>query len=48
MKHVKDISLVFISCMLLSCSHLREVSIYEYSKSVSAFDKFAFKELFVS
>ena len=34
--------------MLFSCSHLREVSIYEYSKSVSEFDKFPFKKLFVS
>ena len=37
----------FIFCTM-SCGSMREVSIYEPSKSISAFEKFPYKTLFTS
>ncbi len=46
MKLTTQIALGFFIFLNLSCGHMREVSIYEPSKSISAFEHFPYKVLF--
>ena len=48
MKLKLQIVLGFLIFCILSCDSMREVSIYEPSKSISAFEKFPYKTLFTS
>ena len=48
MKLKLQIVLGFLTFCILSCDSMREVSIYEPSKSISAFEKFPYKILFTS
>ena len=48
MKVKTHIALGFLIFFTLSCGSMREVSIYEPSKSISAFEKFPYKTLFTS
>ena len=48
MKLTTQIASVILVSFTLSCDSMREVSIYEPSKSISAFDKFPYKTLFTS
>ena len=41
-----QIALAILVCCTLSCDSMREVSIYEPSKSISAFEQFPHKTLF--
>ena len=48
MKLTSQISSLILVCCILSCNYMREVSIYEPSKSISAFEKFPYKTLFTN
>ena len=48
MKLTTQIASVILVCFTLSCDSMREVSIYEPSKSISAFEKFPYKTLFTN
>ena len=48
MKFKLQIVLGFLIFCILSCDSMREVSIYEPSKSISAFEKFPYKILFTA
>ena len=48
MKVKKHIAIGFLIIFTLSCGTMRVVSIYEPSKSISAFEKFPYKTLFTS
>ena len=48
MKLTKQIASLILVCCILSCDYMREVSIYEPSKSISAFEKFPYKTLFTN
>ena len=48
MKSTIQIALAILICCTLSCDSMREVSIYEPSKSISAFEQFPHKILFTS
>ena len=48
MKVKKHIAIGFLIIFTLSCGSMRVVSIYEPSKSISAFEKFPYKTLFTS
>ena len=43
MKLTTQIASVILVCFTLSCDSMREVSIYEPSKSISAFESFLIK-----
>ena len=48
MKMNTHIAIGIIIFCTLSCSSMRELSIYEPSKSISAFEQFPYKTLFTS
>ena len=48
MKSTIQIASVILICCTLSCDSMREVSIYEPSKSISAFEEFPYKTLFTN
>ena len=48
MKFIKQISLAILVLFTFSCGFMREVNIYESSKSISAFEKFPYKTLFTN
>jgi len=48
MKLTTQIAILILVCCTLSCDSMREVSIYEPSKSISAFEEFAYKTLFTN
>jgi len=48
MKLTTQIALVILVCCTLSCGSMREVGIYEPSKSISAFEQFPYKTLFTN
>ena len=48
MKFTTQIALGMLVCCTLSCASMREVAIYEPSKSTSSFEKFPYKTLFTS
>ena len=48
MKLTTQIASLILICCTLSCDSMREVSIYEPSKSFSAFEKFPYKTLFTN
>ena len=48
MKFTTQIALGMLVCCTLSCASMREVTIYEPSKSTSSFEKFPYKTLFTS
>lgn len=48
MKLTTQIASIILVCFTLSCDSMREVSIYEPSKSISAFEKFPYKTLFTN
>jgi len=48
MKLTTQIASVILVCCTFSCDSMREVSIYEPSKSISAFEEFPYKTLFTN
>ena len=48
MKLTTHIALVILIFSTLSCGYMRDVNIYEPTKSISAYEKFPYKTLFTS
>ena len=48
MKLTTQITLITLVFCALSCGYMRDVSVYEPSKSISAFEQFPYKTLFTN